>query len=344
MALRMPRLRSRTEEPPLGGASVGSRPPEAHGVSPSAVTSWPSRGGSNPGFGVRTAGVGDPAPSGVDRPPPGPPPGHSPPPADPSPSVARGRARRPSWLAWTALALVAVLATAALWRTFGIPRYTDAQARAVASAAVDQARRQDASRPPEAEAAYAAIAPSMVVIRTRGGAEDGLGAGFIANADGRILTANHVVSGGGTIEVIFADGTHSDATVKEAHPETDTAVLTPATLPSVVTPAVLAGGGRIGDPVYAVGHPLGLTFSLSAGVISGLDRAIEVPGRELKGLIQFDAAVNPGNSGGPLLNGAGQVVGIVTALANPSKQAFFVGIGFAVPISQAGGAAGAPPL
>ena len=96
--------------------------------------------------------------------------------------------------------------------------------------------------------------------------------------------------------------------------------------------------------MFTVGHPLGLVDSLTAGVVSGLDRTIPDRRwrRELKGLIQFDAAVNPGSSGGPLLNRAGQVVGIVTALANPSQQSFFVGIGFAVPIATAGGAAGAP--
>ena len=127
-------------------------------------------------------------------------------------------------------------------------------------------------------------------------------------------------------------------------PKTDIAVLTPDQAPSVIVPAVMGGGVQIGDDAYAVGHPLGLTGSLSAGVISGLDRSIKVEnGSTLHGLIQFDAAVNPGNSGGPLLNRNGQVVGIVTGLANPSEQGFFVGIGFAVPISTAGGAAGGPP-
>jgi S1-C subfamily serine protease len=89
---------------------------------------------------------------------------------------------------------------------------------------------------------------------------------------------------------------------------------------------------------------LGLNGSLSAGVVSAVDRKVRVNSSQtLEGLIQFDAAVNPGNSGGPLLNKAGQVVGIVTGLANPSEQSFFVGIGFAVPIATAGGVAGTPP-
>ena len=111
----------------------------------------------------------------------------------------------------------------------------------------------------------------------------------------------------------------------------------------MIVPAVLGGGVQIGDDVYAAGHPLDLVDSLSAGVVSGLNRTVPIAGQAtLTGLIQFDAAVNPGNSGGPLLNRAGQVVGIVTALANPTDQTFFVGIGFAIPIATAGGAAGAP--
>ena len=142
----------------------------------------------------------------------------------------------------------------------------------------------------------------------------------------------------------FADGTRAPARVQSAQPENDIAVLVADQLPQVVVPAVLGGGVRVGDPVYAVGHPLGLTASLSSGVVSATGRTIEAEGLKLADLIQFDAAVNPGNSGGPLLNSAGQVVGIVTALANPSKQPFFVGIGFAVPIATAGGAAGGPSI
>jgi S1-C subfamily serine protease len=105
----------------------------------------------------------------------------------------------------------------------------------------------------------------------------------------------------------------------------------------------MAGPPPVGDTVFAVGNPLGLQASLSAGVVSATGRGIGTErGPTLTGLIQFDAAVNPGNSGGPLLNRAGQVVGIVTALANPARQNFFVGIGFAVPIATAAGGAGGP--
>jgi S1-C subfamily serine protease len=125
-------------------------------------------------------------------------------------------------------------------------------------------------------------------------------------------------------------------------------VLDIATLPAVVVPAVIGGATQIGAPVFAVGNQLGLTYSLTAGVVSGLDRSAKVPaegrraGSTLQGLIQFDAAVNPGSSGGPLVDSAGHVLGVVTGLANPSSQPYFVGVGFAVPIGSAGGA-GEPP-
>ena len=102
---------------------------------------------------------------------------------------------------------------------------------------------------------------------------------------------------------------------------------------------------RVGDEAYVVGNPYGLYSSMSAGVISGFNRTFQPVNTNLnlKGLIQIDAAVNPGNSGGPLLNRDGEVIGIVEGLVNPTNQDFFVGIGFAIPINVAGGAAGLPP-
>ena len=171
---------------------------------------------------------------------------------------------------------------------------------------------------------------------------------MVVNADGLILTANHVVDGASAITVTFADGTELDAEVASADPGNDIAVLQTGGFPEVVVPAVLGSsdGVEVGDEAYSAGSPLALAGSLTAGVISGLDRTIPLEGGagELDGLIQFDAAVNPGSSGGPLLDRNGQVVGIVTALANPSGQNFFVGVGFAVPIETASGGAGGPNL
>jgi S1-C subfamily serine protease len=262
----------------------------------------------------------------------------------------RPRRRRPR-LAWALAAIVVcALVAFALWRFSdgGSPPITQSDVDRSVQRGIDQAQQQQRNTPPEAATAYRMILPSLVTVTTdepasgRGG-EVALGAGVVISADGSVLTALHVVQGGGTIHVRFADGTEAMAKVARSQASSDIAVLAVDTLPQIVVPAVLGGGAQVGDAVYPVGNPLGLEDSLSAGVVSALGRSVRTQdGRMLRGLIQFDAAVNPGNSGGPLLNRSGQVIGVVTGLANPSKQAYFVGIGFAVPIATAGGVAGAP--
>lgn len=213
-------------------------------------------------------------------------------------------------------------------------------ARAESKAAVSQLQ----SAPAVATAVYSAARAGLVLIEARhaGGGSD-LGSGFILNSNGDIMTALHVVAGTSNIKVVFADGTTSGATITSTDPGHDIAVLAASKLPAVIVPEVLGGAPDVGDAAFAVGNPLGLVGSLSAGVVSGLDRTFTPKGgRALKGLIQFDAAVNPGSSGGPLLSTKGQVIGIVEGLANPSGGDSFAGIGFAVPIATAGRAAGAP--
>jgi S1-C subfamily serine protease len=210
---------------------------------------------------------------------------------------------------------------------------------------IEAERKAQAAKPPEGEAVYAAIRPSLVIVSTErtNGSREGLGAGTVVKDDGTILTALHVVNGAARIMVQFADGTASEARLESVDGAHDIAVLSVREPPDLVIPAVLGGGVRVGDPVYALGHPLGLGGSFSGGVVSATGRTIRAGGNELTDLIQFDAAVNPGNSGGPLLNRRGEVVGVVTALANPTESSYFIGIGFAAPIASAGGAAGAPP-
>jgi putative serine protease PepD len=186
---------------------------------------------------------------------------------------------------------------------------------------------------------YQRVAPSVVVVRT----SHDLGTGVIVADDGTILTANHVIASGGTITVSFADGTTTNATVAAASPKLDIAALTPAKLPQVVVSATLGGGAGVGAPVVAIGNPLGLTDSVSAGVVSGLDRTADTDHGKFSGLIQFDAAVNPGSSGGPLLDAHGRVIGIVVSIAAPAGQDAFAGIGFAVPIGAALGGSGNGP-
>ncbi|MBF8299308.1 MAG: trypsin-like serine protease, partial [Dehalococcoidia bacterium] len=216
--------------------------------------------------------------------------------------------------------------------------------------AVRQAMAAATPAPSIIAQAYGVIAPSVVFIRVNGPVEGekpnfGLGAGVVIDDQGIILTANHVIKDAESITVIFANGMESSASVLFREPETDTAVLRADIVPDDLEPATLAGSGglRLGDHVLAVGSPFGLYNSVTAGVVSGLGRSFksEQLSEPLTNVIQFDAAVNPGNSGGPLVNRDGEVVGIVTGLLNPSDDVF-IGIGFAVPIESAGAAAGPP--
>jgi putative serine protease PepD len=194
---------------------------------------------------------------------------------------------------------------------------------------------------------YSAIAASVVSIESVAAGDPSSGTGVIVNGDGTILTALHVVHGAETIRVRFIDGTESAATILAADPSMDIAALGAATLPAILVPAVLGSSDRIdvGDDVVAIGDQLGLNSSTTAGVVSGLNRgATSRDGTRLTGLIQFDAAVNPGSSGGPLVNTKGETIGIVVALANPTAAGTFIGIGFAVPIGAAVAAgSGEPP-
>lgn len=217
---------------------------------------------------------------------------------------------------------------------------------------VTQALADATPMPAYSSLVYQVIQPSIVLIQVQtigenAEEEDGLGTGVVINDDGDILTSLHVVTNTTRIQLTFADGTESGAQVIAMVPEDDIAVLRAEQLPALLVPATLGNPNamHIGDEAFVVGHPLGLYGSMSTGVISGLDRTFRPPNSEqrLRGLIQIDAAVNPGNSGGPLLNRYGQVVGIVAGLANPTENNVFIGIGFAVPIDVAGGAAGLPP-
>ena len=251
-------------------------------------------------------------------------------------------------LALAALCAVALVLALALWWT-ARPDTPGRSSSVDAEAADEEAAGAETTAADVAARVYRAILPSLVVVQTDNPGQErafGIGSGVVINSDAEVLTSLHIVESATMIELIFADGTRSSAAVTNADPEKDIAVLAPAALPQVVLPATLGNSGalRVGDEVFAVGNPLGLVGSLSAGVVSGLDRESTPPGREeaLRGLIQFDAAVNPGSSGGPLLDRRGQVVGIVTGLINPGDDDVFIGIGFAVPIDVAAAAAGGP--
>jgi len=210
--------------------------------------------------------------------------------------------------------------------------------------------------PSAAARAYEIIRPSVVRVRGFGhhgstekdDTETGVGSGVVIVDKGVILTNLHVVATAKRVTVVFADGLESGATVVGLQPEHDLAVLQAATVPDDLVPATLRSTADLapGDGVIAVGFPFGIGPSVSAGVVSGLRREFQSPEgqRVLTNLIQFDAAANPGSSGGPLVTADGAVVGIVTAILNPNAQRVFVGIGFAVPIENAATAVGIHPF
>ena len=209
--------------------------------------------------------------------------------------------------------------------------------------------------PSRAAQAYDVIKGSVVRVRGLGGADEAdkddersVGTGVVILDNGTILTNLHVVAGAKRLNVVFSDGTESDATIVGTRPEDDLAVIRTSSVPDDLMPATLRSTAdlRLGDEVVAVGFPFGIGPSVSSGVISGLRREYRSPEgkRLLTNLIQFDAAANPGSSGGPLFTTDGEVVGIVTGILNPGKQAVWIGIGFAVPIENAAAAAGVSPF
>jgi S1-C subfamily serine protease len=222
--------------------------------------------------------------------------------------------------------------------------------------AITNALASMTSPPAFSQRVYQAVQPSLVLIEVTGLADPnssddndgrGLGSGVVVNLDGDILTSLHVVEGATSIELTFADGSTSPAEIVVEQPENDIAVVRATRPPAILIPATLGNPGAVqpGSEAYALGSPFGLYGSVSAGVISGLDRSFKLPDKDttLTGLFQIDAAVNPGNSGGALVDRDGRLIGIVTALINPTSDEVFIGIGLAVPIDVAGGAAGLPP-
>ncbi|MBM3339623.1 MAG: trypsin-like serine protease [Betaproteobacteria bacterium] len=214
--------------------------------------------------------------------------------------------------------------------------------------------------PSVAERAARQILPAVVHLRLEFSKEEqgktisdrpeqrGSGSGVVIKEDGTILTNFHVVAAAAQAKLMisFADGSESEGLVIQVMPEKDLAIVRPRKIPDDIQAATIAGSGDLkpGDQVVAVGFPFGIGPSVSAGVVSGLDREFRSPdgSRSLRGLIQFDAAANPGSSGGPLVNQHGEVVGIVTAILNPEKSRTFIGIGFATTMESAGSAMGLP--
>ena len=272
-------------------------------------------------------------------------------PAKPPVTFREWRKRHARRLKVGAGVAVGVLLACAFWWLVPSQGITQADVEAAVQKILDEK-----APAPTAADAYESILPSVVHVRGMRSPqidveplpEPQSGTGVVIVDTGIILTNLHVVHGANSIQVVFHDGLESDAVVIGVQPEHDLAVLQAKTIPDDLYAATLrsTAGLRPGEPVVAVGFPFGIGPSVSAGVISGLGREYQtVDGkRVLTNLIQFDAAVNPGNSGGPLITPEGEVIGIVTGLLNPTEQRVFIGIGFAVPIENAAGAVGLSPF
>jgi len=255
-------------------------------------------------------------------------------------------------LLWAVIGLLAAVTLASLLALSGqIPR-------ALTQKDIDGAvlkTLETVPLPSKVAKAYEAILPSVVRVtgfdtdkKTGELVQRSVGTGVVIVDKGIILTNLHVVQGATTIRIEFSDGLQTTASVTGAQPENDLAVLQAHKIPDDLNAATMRSTADLapGDEILVVGFPFGIGPSASAGVISGLGRAFRSPegSNEMRNLIQFDAAANPGNSGGPLVTMDGQVVGIVTAIYNPSQQRTFIGIGFAVPIENAASAVGLSPF
>ena len=250
---------------------------------------------------------------------------------------------------WAGMALLAALLAASVWQQTG--------PRALTQKDIDAAVLRTLTTqniPSAASRAAEKVRPAVVRVMSYGKdkkgeeVEQGVGTGVVIVDKGIILTNLHVVQGAQTVKLVFADGSESGATVTGVQAHNDLAVLQAHTIPDDLIAATMRSTGDLvpGDHVVAVGFPFGIGPSVSHGVISGFGRAFKSPEgeQEISNLIQFDAAANPGNSGGPLITMDGEVVGIVTGILNPTSHRTFVGIGFAVPIESAASAAGLPPF
>ncbi|REE95903.1 trypsin-like peptidase domain-containing protein [Thermomonospora umbrina] len=335
-----PREAGRYGWPP---AQHSSPPPPPSG--PPLSTAPPPPAGAGPldqvGFGGPAGPAGPGGPGG-----PGGGPNWSPVPGAP-PTPRRGA---PPLGVLAAVALIVALVAGALGAGIGVMAADDDGG---GTAGVDLSGGGDKNpvkvRPPDSVAGIAQkVTPSVVSIRVQSGNEGSGGTGFIVQG-GYIITNNHVVAsaaqGGGRIEVVFHDKKTTPADIQGTDPASDIAVLKPRTAHSL--PPLAIGDSEslaVGDPVIAIGSPLGLEGSVTAGIVSALNRA--VPTRSEGGggdasvipAIQTDAAINPGNSGGPLVDGKGRVIGINTAIVTLGgglgEQGGNIGLGFAIPINH----------
>ena len=257
--------------------------------------------------------------------------------------------RRNPWLPVTsaaaAAAIVAAVATAGL--THALSDSDGSIARPASLATIGQSSNDtvpvsdSTSDDPNWEAVSKAVQQSVVAIQVSDGNGGGAqGSGVIIDDEGHIVTNNHVVAGAdGEVQVTLVDGRLFDATVVGTDPTTDLAVIKLKDVPDDLKAAALGDSSKVivGQPVMAVGNPLGLANTVTTGIVSAVDRPVSTAGENsseatVTNAIQIDAAVNPGNSGGPLFNAKGQVIGINSSIATLSSESGSIGLGFAIPV------------
>ena len=270
--------------------------------------------------------------------------------------------QRPSWLvpAMAAGAAAMVFGGAGIGIGASLEGNNGGSSTNSAGFNVSNASNSTLSASPRSFAGIAAqVLPSVVSINVSGSGQQDTGSGIILRSDGYILTNNHVVAAatnGGTVSVVFNDGSTSTARIVGTDQEDDLAVIK---VGKTGLPAATLGSSsavRVGDPVLAVGSPLGLSGTVTSGIVSALNRPVDTTADQQQNVnpfsnnnapttatvisaIQTDAAINPGNSGGPLVNSVGAVIGINSAIASTGSsfggQAGNIGVGFAIPIDQA---------
>jgi len=250
------------------------------------------------------------------------------PPPSPEPAQRNGGGR---WLAAIGGGTVSAALVAAVLLGTGLAGDDGAPASASAPNTPAVVNGSD-SKGDLVRSVYAAASPSVVSVQTQGGS----GTGFLVDSDGTIVTNAHVVGDNTQVQVRFEDdGQLHDAQVLGVDASTDLAALkVDPSAASGVRPLALADSDKVqvGDSAVAIGYPLGLDRTATAGIVSGLERQIEAPnGFSIDQVIQTDAPINPGNSGGPLLNADGEVIGVNSQIATAGGSNGSVGIGFAVP-------------
>jgi putative serine protease PepD len=322
------------QPPPPTGPPVSTTPP------PGATPMGPPPGsGVGPGTPGAPGDPGGPGPYGGQF---GAAPNWAPVPAPPS--SGRGG---PGLGVIAAIALIVALVAGGIGAGVGVMA-ADGDGGTVSLGSSSDSSTGQQNRPPDSVAGVAQrVLPGVVMIRVSSptGEESG-GTGFIVN-NGYIITNNHVVSSGGRIQVVFNDKKVLPASIKGRDPSSDIAVLRPEGNHSM--PALSLGDSSklaVGDPVIAIGSPLGLQGSVTTGIVSALNRAVPTRGEgggdgSVLNAIQTDAAINPGNSGGPLVDSSGRVIGINTAIVTLGSggitgetQGGSIGLGFAIPINQ----------